>query len=123
MGHGDEISVDYDKLNNVYRDLEDQKGIVESLDLGKAPSVGAFGGSAKGQWLANAVIKGHKNIDEAKADTVRGLETYASAVDDAIKDIAATDEGAAVVAKKMADALEMMSKPLTIFSGKIPMPF
>lgn len=125
MGNGDELTVDYDNLNKVHRDLEEQKGLVQSLDLGHAPAAGAFGGSAKGEWLANAVIKGHENIGKAKKETVEGLEKYASAVDDAINDIAATDEGAAIVAKKMADALAVMSNPLVIFSkefgGKIPM--
>lgn len=123
MGDGDELSLDYDKLNKVYQDLDEQKNLVQSLKLGHAPAVSAFGGSAKGEWLANAVIKGHKNINDAKEDTVRGLEKYASAVDLAIKDIAKTDEGAALVAKRMADALEVMSKPLMIFAGKIPLPF
>lgn len=125
MGNGDELTVDYDNLNKVHRDLEEQKGLVQSLDLGRAPAASAFGGSAKGEWLANAVIKGHENIGKAKKETVEGLEKYASAVDDAIHDIAATDEGAAIVAKKMADALAVMSNPLVIFSkefgGKIPM--
>lgn len=123
MGNGDELSLDYDKLNKVYQDLEEQKRLVQSLDLGSAPAASAFGGSAKGEWLAKAVIKGHQNINEAKKDTVKGLEKYASAVDDAINDITETDEGAAMVAKKMADALAVMSNPLVIFSGKIPMPF
>ncbi|MER7558672.1 hypothetical protein ABTZ46_17130 [Nocardioides sp. NPDC126508] len=125
MGDGNELSVDYDKLNKVHRDLEDQKNLVQSLDLGSAPAASAFGGSAKGEWLANAVIKGHQNINQAKNETVQGLEKYASAVDDAINDITETDEGAAMVAKKMADALAVMSNPLVIFSkefgGKIPM--
>ncbi|MFE6646563.1 hypothetical protein ACFVJS_08385 [Nocardioides sp. NPDC057772] len=123
MGNGDELSVDYDKLNKVHRDLEEQKNLVQSLDLGTAPAVSAFGGSAKGEWLANAVIKGHQNINQAKKETVQGLEQYASAVDDAINDITQTDEGAAMVAKKMADALAVMSNPLVIFSGKLPIPF
>ncbi|MGH3351370.1 MAG: hypothetical protein ACRDPS_11950 [Nocardioides sp.] len=126
MGNGDELSVDYDKLTKVHQNLEEQKGLVESLDLGSAPAAGAFGGSAKGEWLANAVIKGHQNINQAKKETVQGLETYASAVTDAINDITETDEGAAIVAKKMADALAVMSNPLVIFDkeygGKRPMP-
>ncbi|MGH8078837.1 MAG: hypothetical protein ACREPE_16170 [Lysobacter sp.] len=125
MGNGDELRVNYDKLNRVYRDLDEQKDLVQSLDLGSAPAASVFGGSAKGDWLARAVIKGHQNINDAKEDTVQGLEKYASAVDDAINDIAKTDEGAAIVAKKMADALAVMSNPLVIFSkevgGKIPM--
>ncbi|NGN92363.1 hypothetical protein G5C66_06355 [Nocardioides sp. KC13] len=125
MGNGDELTVDYDNLNKVHRDLEEQKGLVQSLNLGHAPAVSAFGGSAKGEWLANAVIKGHENIGKAKKETVEGLEKYASAVNDAIHDIAATDEGAAIVAKKMAEALAVMSNPLVIFrkelGGKIPM--
>ena len=119
MGNGDELTVDYDNLNKVHRDLEEQKSLVQSLDLGRAPAASAFGGSAKG----DAVIKGHANIGKAKKETVEGLEKYASAVDDAIHDIAATDEGAAIVAKKMADALAVMSNPLVIFSRKLPMPF
>lgn len=124
MGDGNELSVKYDTLNRVRRDLEEQKSKVESLELGAAPAIAAFGGSAKGEWLANAVVKGHQNIKEAKRDTVQGLEKYASAVDDVMHDIAATDEGAAIVAKKMADALALMSNPLVIFNkefgGKIP---
>lgn len=120
MGNGDELTVDYDKLNKVYQDLDEQKGLVKSLKLGTAPAASAFGGSAKGEWLANAVIKGHENINEAKEDTIQGLAKYASAVDDAIKDIAETDEGTAIVAKKMADALAVMSNPFVIFSGKMP---
>jgi hypothetical protein len=121
MGNGNELSVNYDILNRVHRDLEEQKSKLESLRLGDAPNIAAFGGSAKGEWLANAVVKGHRNVKEAQEDTVQGLEKYASAVDDAIHDIAATDEGAAMVAKKMADALDLMSNPLVLFGGKIPM--
>lgn len=125
VGDGNELSVKYDTLRTVHKDLEEQKSKVESLNLGDAPAIAAFGGSAKGEWLARAVVKGHRNIKDAQRDTVQGLENYASAVNDAIHDIAATDEGAAIVAKKMADALALMSNPLVIFSkefgGKIPM--
>ena len=114
MGDGNELSVNYDTLTKVHRDLEKQKSNVESLDLGDAPAVAAFGGSAKGEWLANAVVKAHQNLEQAKKETAQGLEKYASAVDDAKNDITATDEGAAMVAKKMVDALTVMSNPLVM---------
>lgn len=118
MGDSDEIRADLDKLNDAHKNLVAERDLVKSLDLGGAPAAAAFGGSALGQSLAQTVARAHANLIEAKQDTVRGLDKYATATYDAQTDIMETDEGQAAVAQTMAEALQALSNPLVMFNRK-----
>lgn len=124
-GNGGEIELDYDRLNRVYDDLTAQKDLVQSLNFGEAPSPSVFGGSPRAQHLAGLVTRGHEGVMTSKKETAQALDKYASAVDDARNNIIESDEGAAMVARKMADALDLISRPLIFFDpetgGKRPM--
>ncbi|MFE6506789.1 hypothetical protein ACFVDI_00125 [Nocardioides sp. NPDC057767] len=116
MGDSDEIRADFDKLNDAHKNLVAERDLVKSLDLGDAPAAAVFGGSALGQSLAQTVARAHASLIEAKQDTVRGLDKYATATYDAQTDIMATDEGQAAVAQTMAEALQALSNPLVMFN-------
>lgn len=116
MGNGDEITVDHEVLTRAQEALDAQHESIHSMVISEAPPPSVFGGSSRGEWLANAVIKGNAEISRAKKETEEGLQRFSSAVVNARVTIEESDEYAAAVTKQMIAALEVMSNPLVLFN-------
>lgn len=110
-----EISADYEALTDVRKTLDKERDNVKSVQL-TDPVANMFGGSARGEWLAQVVQRGHQNIKQAKHDTVEGLHKTSESVKQAQDSINKADVDAELSAKTMIEATEMMSNPLVIFN-------
>ncbi|MER7558832.1 hypothetical protein ABTZ46_17940 [Nocardioides sp. NPDC126508] len=121
MGEGYEVSADAEKLDGVRGRLNQQRELVEGVNL-TAPSGSMFGLSPKGRWLEDVVNRGHKNIGRSLKETAQGLEKTSDGIHDAMVEIEGADVDAQIAMNKIADALAIMSNPLVIF-GKKNLPF
>ena len=117
MGDNGQVSVDAMRLDAARQNLNDQRERVLEARKQLADPVGSmFGGSARGEWLAAVVRKGHQNIDSSLGDTAKGLNETSEAIHDAMVAIEGADVDAAVNAQKFANAVALMSNPLVIFN-------
>lgn len=116
MGNGGEITVNHDKLNQARKALDEQYEAIQSLVLSDAPAASVFGGSSRGEWLANAVIKGNREVERSRCEAEDALQMFSEAVESARTLIEESDEYSAAVVKKMTAAVALMSNPLTLFS-------
>lgn len=116
MGNGSEITVNHEKLTKAREALDEQHETIQSMVLSDAPAASVFGGSSRGAWLANAVIKGNREVERARGETEDALQMFSEAVESARTLIEESDEYSAAVVNKMAAAVGLMSNPLTLFS-------
>jgi hypothetical protein len=121
MGDNGQVSVDAVRLDNARQALDDERQLVISERKALVdPVPGMFGESARGEWLAGVVAKGHQNIDRSLGDTAEGLKSTSDGIHEAMVALEGADVDAAITAQKFASALALMSNPLVIFDKAGP---
>lgn len=114
--YGD-IAADADRLNKVRSALDDQaKNVKDAKSQLINPVSGMFGSSARGEWIADIVARGHHGVERALNENAQGLERQSDAIHDGLKSIDGADLDAAYQARKLQAVLEIMSNPLLIFT-------
>lgn len=113
-----EISADTDKLNKVRGALDDQRQNVQSAKKGLvAPSHGAFGASATGEWIEQIVHRAHLGLERALTENEQGLEKQSDAVHNGMKQISGADVDAQLQARALEEVVSIFSNPLVMFSN------